>query len=127
MDTGYYLQYLAGAFWKSRDFSGHVTIENEVLDYSAFRHILRKSQERNITHLGIRSGSYNSYRNSIVLLLTRIFTVLTFLICIADILLLFAIIEFLDVCKILEKTKTAFSWNYYQLLRPNQSGYMLYL
>ena len=110
MDTTYYLQYLAGAFWKSLDFSGHVTIENEVLGYSAFRHILRQSQERNnITNPAIRSGSYNSYRNWIVLLLTRIFTVLTFVICIADILLLFAIIEFLDVCKILEKTKTAFS------------------
>ena len=110
MDTTYYLHYLAGAFWKSLDFCGLVTIENEVLGYSAFRHILRQSQERNnITNPSIRSGSYNSYRNWIVLLLTRIFTVSTFVICIADILLLFAIIEFLDVCKILEKTKTAFS------------------
>ena len=39
MDTAYYLQYLAGRFWKSCDLSGHVTIENEVLGYSAFRHI----------------------------------------------------------------------------------------
>ena len=110
MDTSYYLQYLAGAFQKSRDFSGHVTIENEALGYSALRHILRQSQERNnITNPAIRSGSYNSYRNWIVLLLTRISTVLMFLICIADILLLFAIIEFLDVWKILEKTKTTFS------------------
>ena len=104
MDKTYYLQNLAGTFWKSRDFSGHVTIENEVIGYSAFRHVLRQSQERNnITNPAIRSGNYSSYRNWIVLLFSRIFTVLTFVICIADILLLFAIIEFLDVCKILEK------------------------
>ena len=110
MDTTYYLHYFAGTFWKSLDFSGHVTIENEVLGYSAFKHILLQSQERNnITNPAIRSGSYSSYRNWIVLLLTRIFTVLTIVICIADILLLFAIIEFLDVCKIIQKTKTAFS------------------
>ena len=38
-DTTYYLQYLAETVWKSRDFSGHVTIENEVIGYSAFRQI----------------------------------------------------------------------------------------
>ena len=31
------IQYLAETVWKSRDFSGHVTIENEVIGYSAFR------------------------------------------------------------------------------------------
>ena len=102
MDTTYYLQYLAGTFWKSRDFSG--------LGYLAFRHILRQSQERNsITNPAIRSGSYSRNRNWIVLLFPRIFTVLTFVICTADILFLFAIIEFLDVCKILEEAKTTFS------------------
>ena len=38
-DTTYYLQYLAETVWKSRDFSGHVTIENEVIRYSAYRQI----------------------------------------------------------------------------------------
>ena len=36
-DTTYYLQYLAETVWKSRDFSGHVTIENEVIGYSVLR------------------------------------------------------------------------------------------
>ena len=38
-DTTYYLQYLAETVWKSRDFSGHVTIENEVIGYSVLRQI----------------------------------------------------------------------------------------
>ena len=38
-DTTYYLQYLAETVWKSRDFSGHVTIENEVIGYSMLRQI----------------------------------------------------------------------------------------
>ena len=38
-DTTYYLQYLAETVWKSRDFSGHVTIESEVIGYSVFRQI----------------------------------------------------------------------------------------
>ena len=38
-DTTYYLQYLAETVWKSRDFSGHVTIENEVIAYSVLRQI----------------------------------------------------------------------------------------
>jgi len=38
-DTTYYLQYLAETVRKSRDFSGHVTIENEVIGYSVLRQI----------------------------------------------------------------------------------------
>ena len=38
-DTTYYLQYLAETVWKSRDFSGHVTIENEAIGYSVLRQI----------------------------------------------------------------------------------------
>ena len=38
-DTPYYLQYLAETIWKSHNFSGHLTIENEVLVYSVFRQI----------------------------------------------------------------------------------------
>ena len=38
-DTTYYLQYLAETVWKSRDFSGHMTIENEVIGYSVLRQI----------------------------------------------------------------------------------------
>ena len=30
-DTTYYLQYLTETVWKTRDFSGHVTIENGVM------------------------------------------------------------------------------------------------
>ena len=45
-------------------FSGHVTIENEVLGYSAFRHNLRQSQARsNITNPAIRSDGYSRNRN----------------------------------------------------------------
>ena len=35
-DTTYYLQYLAETVWKLRDFSGHVTIENEVIGHSVY-------------------------------------------------------------------------------------------
>ena len=38
-DTTYHLQYLAETVWKSRDFSGHVTFENEVIGYSVLRQI----------------------------------------------------------------------------------------
>ena len=38
-DTSYYLQYLAETVWKSRDCSGHVTIENEIIGDSAFRQL----------------------------------------------------------------------------------------
>ena len=65
-DTTYYLQYLAETVWKSRDFSGHVTIENGVIGYSEFWQIWRHSQKRNkITNPAIRSNSYSSYRNLI--------------------------------------------------------------
>ena len=40
MDKIYYLQNLAGTFWKSRDFSGHVTITWDQAQCEPFSYIL---------------------------------------------------------------------------------------